>query len=74
MEQITYLVVCSISLRFYLDTLSEFVRRDPVHFLKTADKLAGVFIADLITDMIQFPVFRFQQLCCLSELKIFDSL
>ena len=38
-EQITISVVCSLSLCFDLSTPPESVRRDPVHFLKTADKL-----------------------------------
>ena len=73
MEQITYSVVCSLSLCFDLSTPPESVRRDPVHFLKTADKLAGVFVADLLADMVEFPLSCFQQLCCFSELKILDG-
>ena len=73
MEQITYLVVCSISLRFYLNTLSEFVRRDSVHFFKAADKLAGIFIAYLFADVIEFPLSCFQQFCSFSQFKILDG-
>ena len=43
------------------------------HLLEAADELPRITIADLITNLIQFPVFRFQQLRRFSQFKIFDS-
>ena len=54
--------------------LPEPIGRYTEHLLEAADELPRITIADLITDLIQFPVFRFQKFRCLSKLKIFDSL
>ena len=44
------------------------------HLLEAADELPRITIADLITNLIQFPVFRFQQFYSFSQLEIFDRL
>ena len=44
------------------------------HLLEAADELPRITIADLITNLTQFPVFRFQQFYSFSQFEIFDRL
>ena len=52
-----------------LPDLPEPVGRHAEHLLEAADELPRIVIADLLTDMIQFPIRGLQKLGCLSKLK-----
>ena len=44
------------------------------HLLEAADELPRIAVADLLTDLIQFPAFRFQEFCRFSQFKFLDRL